>query len=85
MTPHGLHPLKGPKQGMRLLRDRQRSIDLSNTKDALRLKNFLKIARVSAYGAIVIDAGLIGENRGQSYCIILKIDIYPTPRSSSAH
>ena len=54
MTPHGLHPLKGPKQGMRLLRGRERSIDLSNTRDALRLKNFLKIARVSAYGAIII-------------------------------
>jgi len=66
MTPHGLHPLKGPKQGMRLLRGRERSIDLSNTKDALRLKNFLKIARVSAYGAIVIDAGLVGQKVQQT-------------------
>ena len=66
MTPHGLHPLKGPKQGMRLLRGRERSIDLSNTRDALRLKNFLKIARVSAYGAIIIDAGLVGQKVQQA-------------------
>jgi len=66
MTPHGLHPLKGPKQGMRLLRGRQRSIDLSGAKDALRLKNFLKIARVSAYGAIIIDAGFAGQKVQQT-------------------
>ncbi|MCF6336729.1 MAG: hypothetical protein L3J84_02075 [Gammaproteobacteria bacterium] len=66
MTPHGLHPLKGAKQGMRLLRGRQRSIELSNTEESLRLKRFLKMARVSAYGAIIIDAGLVGQKVQQA-------------------
>jgi len=43
------------------LRSRKHSIDLANTADAQRLKRFLKIARVSALGAIVIDTALAGQ------------------------
>ncbi len=46
---------------MRVLRSRKHSIDLVNTADAQRLKRFLKIARVSALGAIVIDTALAGQ------------------------
>ncbi len=37
------------------------SIDLTGSIDVQRLKRFLKIARVSAVGAIVIDATLVGQ------------------------
>ncbi len=53
--------LRDPKQGMRVLRSRQHSINLTGSKDVQRLQRFLKIARVSAYGAIIIDAGLAGQ------------------------
>jgi len=53
--------LRSPKRGMRVLRNRQRSIDLTNIEDVQRLKRFLKIARVSALGAIVIDATFAGQ------------------------
>ena len=55
------HPLKSPGHGMRVLRSRHNSVDLMGLSDVLRLKNLLKIARVSAYGAIIIDAGLAGQ------------------------
>ncbi|MCF6325644.1 MAG: hypothetical protein L3J89_15225, partial [Gammaproteobacteria bacterium] len=53
--------LKSTKRGMRALRSRKHSIDLTNTSDVQRLKRFLKIARVSAVGAIVIDATFAGQ------------------------
>ena len=53
--------LKSTKRGMRALRSRKRSIDLTNTADAQRLKRFLKIARVTAAGAIIIDTGLASQ------------------------
>ncbi len=58
---HSTASLKSPKRGMRGLRSRKHSIDLANTADAQRLKRFLKIARVSALGAIVIDTALAGQ------------------------
>ena len=58
---HNTAALKSPKRGMRGLRSRKHSIDLANTADAQRLKRFLKIARVSALGAIVIDTALAGQ------------------------
>jgi len=58
---HSSAALKSPKRGMRGLRSRKHSIDLANTADAQRLKRFLKIARVSALGAIVIDTALAGQ------------------------
>ena len=58
---HSSAALKSPKRGMRGLRSRKHSIDLVNTADAQRLKRFLKIARVSALGAIVIDTALAGQ------------------------
>lgn len=61
MTRRGVRVLKDPKQGMRVLRSGQRSINLTGSKDVERLKRFLKIARVSAVGAIIIDAGLAGQ------------------------
>ncbi|MCF6324753.1 MAG: hypothetical protein L3J89_10620 [Gammaproteobacteria bacterium] len=53
--------LKSTKRGMRALRSRKQSIDLTNIDDVQRLKRFLKIARVSAVGAIVIDATFAGQ------------------------
>ncbi|MBL1260521.1 MAG: hypothetical protein COB33_008320 [Thiotrichaceae bacterium] len=53
--------LKSSKRGMRVLRSRQRSIDLTNIEDVQRLKRFLKIASVTALGAIVIDTALAGQ------------------------
>ena len=50
---HSSAALRSPKRGMRVLRSRKHSIDLVNTADAQCLKRFLKIARVSALGAIV--------------------------------
>jgi len=58
---HSTAALRSPKRGMRVLRSRQRSIDLTNIEDAQRLKRFLKIARVSVFGAIVIDTALAGH------------------------
>jgi len=58
---HSSAALKSPKRGMRGLRSRKRSIDLANIGDAQRLKRFLKIARVSALGTIVIDTALAGQ------------------------
>jgi len=58
---HSSAALRSPKRGMRVLRSRKHSIDLVNTADAQRLKRFLKIARVSALGAIVIDTALAGQ------------------------
>ncbi|MCF6363135.1 MAG: hypothetical protein L3J88_07285 [Gammaproteobacteria bacterium] len=46
---------------MRVLRSRQHTIDLTGSRDVWRLKSLLKIARVSAYGTIIIDAGLAGQ------------------------
>ncbi len=46
---------------MRVLRSRQHTIDLTGSRDVWRLKSLLKIARVGAYGAIIIDAGLVGQ------------------------
>ncbi|MCF6324755.1 MAG: hypothetical protein L3J89_10630 [Gammaproteobacteria bacterium] len=53
--------LKNTKRGMRALRSHKQSIDLTNIDDVQRLKRFLKIARVSAVGAIVIDATFAGQ------------------------
>ena len=61
MAHRGSPALKSPRQGMRVLRSRQHTIDLTGSRDVWRLKNLLKIARVSAYGAIIIDAGLAGQ------------------------
>ncbi len=61
MARRGSPALKSPRQGMRVLRSRQHSIDLTGSHDVWRLKSLLKIARVSAYGAIIIDAGLAGQ------------------------
>jgi len=58
---HNTSALRSPKRGMRVLRSRQRNIDLTNIEDVQRLKRFLKIARVSAIGAIVIDTALAGQ------------------------
>ncbi len=58
---HSSAALRSPKRGMRGLRSRKHSIDLVNTADAQRLKRFLKIARVSALGAIVTDTALAGQ------------------------
>ncbi|MCF6324747.1 MAG: hypothetical protein L3J89_10590, partial [Gammaproteobacteria bacterium] len=58
---HNSAALKSTKRGMRALRSRKQSIDLTNTDDIQRLKRFLKIARVSAVGAIVIDATFAGQ------------------------
>ncbi len=58
---HSTAALKSPKRGMRGLRSRKHSIDLTNTADAQRLKRFLRVARVSALGAIVIDTALAGQ------------------------
>ena len=58
---HSSAALRNPKRGMRVLRSRKHSIDLVNTADAQRLKRFLKIARVSALGAIIIDTALAGQ------------------------
>ncbi|MCF6323451.1 MAG: hypothetical protein L3J89_03860 [Gammaproteobacteria bacterium] len=58
---HNSAALKSTKRGMRALRSRKQSIDLTNTDDVQRLKRFLKIARVSAVGAIVIDATFAGQ------------------------
>ena len=58
---HSSAALRSPKRGMRVLRSRKHSIDLVNTAGAQRLKRFLKIARVSAFGAIVIDTALAGQ------------------------
>ncbi|MCF6363001.1 MAG: hypothetical protein L3J88_06590 [Gammaproteobacteria bacterium] len=46
---------------MRTLRSRQHTVDLMGLGDVQRLKSLLKISRVSAYGAIIIDAGLAGQ------------------------
>jgi len=58
---HSSAALRSPKRGMRGLHSRKHSIDLTNIADAQRLKRFLKIARVSALGAIVIDTALAGQ------------------------
>ncbi len=58
---HSTAALRSPKRGMRGLRSRKHSIDFANTEDTQRLKRFLKIARVSALGAIVIDTALAGQ------------------------
>jgi len=57
----GSRALRSPRHGMRALRSRRHSVDLIDTRDVRRLKSLLKIARVSAYGAIIIDAGLAGQ------------------------
>ena len=57
----GARALQSPKHAMRTLRSRQYSVDLMDLSDVRRLKSLLKIARVSAYGAIIIDAGLAGQ------------------------
>ncbi|MCF6323447.1 MAG: hypothetical protein L3J89_03840 [Gammaproteobacteria bacterium] len=53
--------LKSTRRGMRALRSRKHSIDLTRLSEVLRLKRFLKIASVSAVGAIVIDATFAGQ------------------------
>ncbi len=57
----GARALQSPKHAMRTLRSRQYSVDLMDLSDVRRLKSLLKIARVSAYGAIIINAGLAGQ------------------------
>ncbi len=53
--------LRSVKRGIRAQRRSRHSIDLTNTEDVLRLKRLLKIARVSALGAIIIDTGLVTQ------------------------
>ncbi len=58
---HNNAALRSAKQGMRILRSRKRRIDLTNSEETRRLKRFLKLARVTALGAIVIDTGLVTQ------------------------
>ncbi|MCF6211756.1 MAG: hypothetical protein L3J88_14305 [Gammaproteobacteria bacterium] len=61
MARWGSPALKSPRQGMRVLRSRQHTIDLTGSRDVWRLKSLLKIARMGAYGSIIIDARLVGQ------------------------
>lgn len=61
MARRGSRALRSPGHAMRTLRSRQHTVDLMGLGDVQRLKKLLKIARMSAYGSIIIDAGLAGQ------------------------
>ena len=61
MARRGSRALRSPGYAMRTLRSRQHTVDLMGLGDVQRLKKLLKIARMSAYGSIIIDAGLAGQ------------------------